>query len=141
MIRDLLAACTKTGEVRDDVAPDELAGYCLHALEGASDLPSKAAVRRLVAVTLTGLGRGLPDLTLEALPAGTAEWQPLGGVTAAADGSVQVTIKATAPVQYRLTSGGVSSEPTKLLVAPKVRLKLPSAPTALSGTVRPPDDE
>jgi len=54
-IRDLLVACVKTGDVRTDVAPDELAGYCLHALTAASSLPSKVAVRRLVAVTLTGL--------------------------------------------------------------------------------------
>lgn len=55
MIRDLLAEAAETGDVRDDVAPDELAGYCLHALATASTLPSKAAVRRLVAVTLAGL--------------------------------------------------------------------------------------
>lgn len=43
------------GDLRDDVAPDEFASYCLHALMAASNLPSKAAVRRLVSVTLTGL--------------------------------------------------------------------------------------
>jgi AcrR family transcriptional regulator len=55
MIRDLLIEGAETGEVRDDVAPDELAGYCLHALTAAGTLPSKAAVRRLVTVTLAGL--------------------------------------------------------------------------------------
>jgi AcrR family transcriptional regulator len=55
MIRDLLIEGAETGEVRDDVAPDELAGYCLHALTAAGTLPSKAAVRRLVTVTLDGL--------------------------------------------------------------------------------------
>jgi AcrR family transcriptional regulator len=55
MIRDLLIECTKKGDVRDDVAPDELASYCLHALAAASGLPSKAGVRRLVTVTLAGL--------------------------------------------------------------------------------------
>lgn len=54
-IRDLLAEGAETGDVRDDVAPDELASYCLHALTAASSLPSKAAVRRLVAITLAGL--------------------------------------------------------------------------------------
>jgi AcrR family transcriptional regulator len=49
MIRDLLTEGAKTGELRNDVAPDELASYCLHALTAASNLPSKAAVRRLVA--------------------------------------------------------------------------------------------
>jgi AcrR family transcriptional regulator len=55
MIRDLLTEGAQTGDVRDDVAPDELASYCLHALTAASSLPSKAAVRRLVTVTLAGL--------------------------------------------------------------------------------------
>ena len=55
MIQDLLTEGAKTGDVRDDVAPSELASYCLHALASASSLPSKAAVRRLVTVTLAGL--------------------------------------------------------------------------------------
>ena len=55
MIRDLLAEAANTGHLRDDVPPDELASYCLHALAAASSLPSKAAVRRLVTVTLAGL--------------------------------------------------------------------------------------
>jgi AcrR family transcriptional regulator len=55
LIRDLLTEVAATGELRDDVAPDELASYCLHALGAASALSSPAAVHRLVAVTLTGL--------------------------------------------------------------------------------------
>jgi AcrR family transcriptional regulator len=56
-IRQLLVEGVERGQVRDDVAPDELAGYCLHALAAAGGLPSKAAVQRLVTVTLTGLRR------------------------------------------------------------------------------------
>jgi AcrR family transcriptional regulator len=55
MIRDLLTEGARSGDLRDDVVPDELASYCLHALAAASTLPSKAAVRRLIAVTLSGL--------------------------------------------------------------------------------------
>jgi AcrR family transcriptional regulator len=55
LIRDLLAEGAETGDVRNDVAPAELASYCLHALTAASSLPSKAAVRRLVTVILAGL--------------------------------------------------------------------------------------
>lgn len=54
-IRDLLTEGAAGGDFRDDVPPGELAGYCLHALAAASGLPSKIAVRRLVAVTLGGL--------------------------------------------------------------------------------------
>jgi AcrR family transcriptional regulator len=55
LIRDLLVDAAASGQARDDVAPEELAGYCLHALAAARGLPSKAAVRRLVKVTLAGL--------------------------------------------------------------------------------------
>jgi AcrR family transcriptional regulator len=55
MIRDLLAEGAESGDLRDDVAPDELASYCLHALTAAGILPSRAAVQRLVSVTLAGL--------------------------------------------------------------------------------------
>jgi AcrR family transcriptional regulator len=58
MIRELLAEGAENGDVRDDVAPDELATYCLHALTAAGSLPSKAAARRLVSVTLAGLYPG-----------------------------------------------------------------------------------
>jgi AcrR family transcriptional regulator len=55
MVRELLTEAAMTGDVRNDVAPDELASYCLHALAAASSQPSKAAVRRLVTLTLAGL--------------------------------------------------------------------------------------
>jgi AcrR family transcriptional regulator len=54
-VRDLLTEGTASGEVRDDVAPEELASYCLHAVAAARGLPSKAAVQRLVTVILAGL--------------------------------------------------------------------------------------
>jgi AcrR family transcriptional regulator len=54
-VRDLLREAAASGEVRDDVAPEELASYCLHAVTAASTLPSKAAVRRLVTIILAGL--------------------------------------------------------------------------------------
>ena len=55
LIADLLTAAACEGAVRDDVSPLELTNYCLHALSGASQLPSRAATSRLVAVTLAGL--------------------------------------------------------------------------------------
>lgn len=59
-IRDLLIEGARTGDLREDVAADELASYCLHALAAAGALPSKAAVRRLVKVTLSGLRPAAP---------------------------------------------------------------------------------
>jgi len=54
-VSDLIAAAAQAGQLRVDAEPGELAGYCLHALNDAGGLPSEAAVRRLVAVTMTGL--------------------------------------------------------------------------------------
>ncbi|MGH3442330.1 MAG: TetR/AcrR family transcriptional regulator [Nitriliruptorales bacterium] len=55
LIRDLLAEAAEAGQVRDDVAPGELADYCLHAVSAASSVPSQPAVQRLVSVILAGL--------------------------------------------------------------------------------------
>jgi hypothetical protein len=60
MIRDLLAEGAQTGVFRDDVAPDELATYCLHALTAAAASPSEEAADRLVTVTLSGVRDGQP---------------------------------------------------------------------------------
>lgn len=54
-LRELLAEGAAAGELRDDVAPGELATYCLHALSAAAALPSTDAVQRLVEVTMAGL--------------------------------------------------------------------------------------
>ena len=55
LVADLLAAAAQAGVVRADIEPGELASYCLHALTAAGNLPSEAAVRRLLAVTMSGL--------------------------------------------------------------------------------------
>jgi AcrR family transcriptional regulator len=54
-VSDLLAAGAEAGDIRDDVAPGELARYCVHALTAAGVLPSEAAVRRLLTVIGDGL--------------------------------------------------------------------------------------
>lgn len=54
-IAELIADAAKAGELRDDIPPGELATYCLYALTSASSLPSKAAISRLMSVTLAGL--------------------------------------------------------------------------------------
>jgi len=60
MDADLLAAGAEAGAIRSDIAPGELAGYCLHALAAADSLPSAAAVRRLLASPCPACARGLP---------------------------------------------------------------------------------
>lgn len=55
LIRGLLIEAAETGGLRSDTSPEELATYCLHALTAAGNLPSQAAVQRLIDVTLSGL--------------------------------------------------------------------------------------
>ena len=57
MVRDLVADAVASHEIRGDVDADELATYCLAALGAARRLHAKAAVTRLVQVTLDGLRR------------------------------------------------------------------------------------
>jgi AcrR family transcriptional regulator len=80
MIRDLLTEGAETGDLRDDVAPDELASYCLHALAAASSLPSKAAVRRLVTVILAGLHPSAARAAQVAAPQESRQGPGAGGV-------------------------------------------------------------
>ena len=55
LVRDIVREGADFGVFRTDVAADELAAYCVHAMAAAAQLRSKAAVRRLVSVTIAGL--------------------------------------------------------------------------------------
>lgn len=55
LIRDVVVEGVERAQIRDDVPPDELASFCVAALSAASGAASKAAVRRLVALTLDAL--------------------------------------------------------------------------------------
>lgn len=55
LVRGLLEELDRNGGIRRDVPVGELASYCLSSLMAAGSLSSKAAVRRLVQVTLSGL--------------------------------------------------------------------------------------
>ena len=54
-ITELVSRAVGEGTVRADVPPNELAGFCIHAMSASAGLASKAAVRRLVTVILSGL--------------------------------------------------------------------------------------
>lgn len=58
LVLRLVTDAAAHGDIRDDVSPEELVTYCLYALTAAGNLPSKAAVHRLVAVTLAGMRTG-----------------------------------------------------------------------------------
>ena len=80
-VRDLLTETAGTGAVRDDVPPDELATYCVHALAAAGGLPSRAAVGRLLTLTLAGLRPGTTAATLLVPDPEPDENGPSRGVT------------------------------------------------------------
>jgi SpoIID/LytB domain protein len=86
---------------------------------------------------LTGLGRALPDLRLEQRSPGTAEWVVKRDVEIDDDGSFSVAVKAAAPEEFRVTSGTIATPSTKLVVAPRVALKVSGDLSTLKGSVRP----
>ncbi|MBF6072816.1 TetR/AcrR family transcriptional regulator [Nocardia farcinica] len=56
LVTEAVAAAAATGTVRTDTPADELAIYCLHALDAAVAASSDAAVARLITVIRAGLG-------------------------------------------------------------------------------------
>ncbi len=59
-IRELITDAAAAGAIRQDVPPDELTVYSLHALAAASSLDDPAAIHRLIGTILTGLRNGDP---------------------------------------------------------------------------------
>lgn len=55
LFEELLVEAAASGDVRDDTPPSELTAYVVHALGAANRLPTDAAVRRLVGLTLAAL--------------------------------------------------------------------------------------
>lgn len=55
LLREVLATASDAGLLRTDIGPEEMLGFCQHALAGAADLRGRAAVDRLVELTLAGL--------------------------------------------------------------------------------------
>jgi hypothetical protein len=89
------------------------------------------------AVTLTGLGRGLPDLRLEQRPADPTARASVRAVRADATGAFSLPFKAAGPAVFRLLGGGLTSPATSLAVAPVVGLKVAADYSGLTGTIRP----
>lgn len=55
LVAKLVSEAAAEGRIRHDVAPEELAGYCINALEAAGQLSSTAALTRLVDVVWAGM--------------------------------------------------------------------------------------
>ena len=54
-LAEIMRQGATAGEFRQDATPEELATFCLHALDAAAALTSREAVLRLVGMTLAGI--------------------------------------------------------------------------------------
>jgi stage II sporulation protein D len=84
---------------------------------------------------LTGIARGLPDAVLQRQDG--ADWQDVGAVKAADDGSLNLLVKPPVTTRYRLTTGKVSAAAVRVPVASLVHLAPARTPDRLRGYVRP----
>jgi stage II sporulation protein D len=88
-------------------------------------------------VQLTGLVRGVAGVSLEARPvAGT--WQPVGPITPAADGTVQLTEQPQITTDYRLATSSAAAAYVRIKVTPAVQLSSTPAPDSVAGAEQPP---
>jgi stage II sporulation protein D len=86
---------------------------------------------------LTGIARGLGPVALERRPVGAQAWEPAARPALANGGTFATALKAAVSADYRLVAGKAASAPVRALVAPAVKLQVPTAPTVLRGVARP----
>jgi stage II sporulation protein D len=89
------------------------------------------------AAKLAGVVRGGAKVTLQQRVTGKL-WEPAAPVRPAADATFSVAVKPVVSTDYRLAvSETLAGRPVHLAVAPRVRLRPATSPTALTGLVRP----
>jgi stage II sporulation protein D len=96
--------------------------------------PPPVPVSYGTAVTLTGVARGVGDVTLEARPAG-GTWQPVSGVSPGLTGAFSVVVKPEVSTQYRLSTTDVDAGLARVKVAPVVAASVGVG--SVAGTVTP----
>ena len=82
---------------------------------------------------LSGVARGIADVTLEERPAG-GSWRGLRTVSGS---NFTTSVRPEVTTYYRLTAGEARSRVIRVIVAPFVRLSLAPAGTSAWGVVRP----
>jgi stage II sporulation protein D len=85
---------------------------------------------------LSALVRGIPGVTLEERPSGSA-WQSLSAVRSGSATPVAVAARPIVTTDYRLATSAVAAAPVRVAVMPRVRLATPSTAGEVTGTVRP----
>lgn len=152
LIRDVLTEGVATGDIREDVAREELAVYCLHALGAAGRMGSEAAVRRLVAVTAdcrpslpvretavfysteSSEITATPDLIVQLKDGGLSlPYKPLG---ASACGSSRISPTTSLPAGRRTRRSSRSAVERSLTAPSTATRKAPSKPSSPKGKMR-----
>ena len=87
--------------------------------------------------TLTGIARDLGDVELEQRTLTNAAWVPNRAVEPGDDGSYSVTVKATGPAEYRLSTDSTVTPATSVVVSPLLTRKASGDLTKLKGVVKP----
>ena len=87
-------------------------------------------------VSLNGVARSLPEVTLQERQRGAA-WQAMGPVARGPNGSVTVGARPRTPTDYRLASGTARSRIAHVAVAPLVRFRGMTNASTLRGYTRP----
>jgi stage II sporulation protein D len=87
-------------------------------------------------IALTGLVRGVDDVTLEQRTS-AGPWQSVGPIVPAADGTVQLTEQPTITTDYRLATPVAAAAYVRVKVTPAVTLTTTTTPGTVAGTELP----
>ena len=98
--------------------------------------PASTAIPFGSSIALTGLVRGVDDVTLEQRTAAST-WQSVGPIVPAADGTVQLTEQPTITTDYRLATPVAAAAYVRVKVTPVVTLAATLTPGTVGGTEVP----
>ena len=87
-------------------------------------------------IALTGLVRGVGDVTLEQRTSASS-WQSIGPIIPAADGTVQLTEQPAITTDYRLATPAAAAAYVRVKVTPVVTLAAAATPGTVAGTELP----
>jgi stage II sporulation protein D len=100
------------------------------------DRPSGPAVFGS-SLRLDGIARGLGTPLLSSSVDGGSSWSQVGRLARSPNGLVSLAVTPARSTRYRIEAEGAASPTLLVQVAPRVELRQPTVPGALSGIVRP----
>jgi hypothetical protein len=88
-------------------------------------------------LALSGVARALPSPLLSSSQDGGGAWSRVGPVQRDGSGLVTLVVTPARTMRYRLEADGAASPAVLVEVAPRLQLRQPAEPGALTGIVRP----